>query len=241
MLSLVTSLPTSNAWLTLNPFCVPGNTIIVNPDAPESHREVVLVPFQDLSDNGVLNNGFGIEIHGADMDLFRAGSYRAWLRNGNEMVVSFPASRNSFLSPEGIASYQAQRQRIGGHSDTYEVARMVVRNRIMSNRDRQLYYLLIRFPEEYTLTNAVITPARAPFGECDPQITPLESPAHLENNRVVNGLAVDIAFRVTIVEDEPRRAVAGVADNAHAQMLDDAINGMNFGVAGGGNNGMNFG
>ena len=191
-----------------------------------SHREIVLVPFQDLTSQGVLYNGFGIEIHGADLELFRNGSYRGWLRNGHQMVIQLPTSRGSFLTQEGVDSYARQRTRIGGHANTYEVARLVVRNRMMQNRDRQVYFLLLQFPHDFTLTNAVITPNHAPFGEASPQITPVEVLARVDNTRVVNGLVVDIAFRVTIVEDEPRRAVAVGADNPHAEMLENVMNGM---------------
>ena len=140
--------------------------------------------------------------------------------------MQLPTARSTFLTTEGLASYQEQRARIGGHSDTYEVARLVVRNRIMSQTERKSYFLRIMFPSEFSLTNAVITPNHSPFGEIDPQITPVEVSIAVSSSRTIKGLEVDMSFAVTIVEAEPRRAVAGTTENPHAQQLDDAVNGM---------------
>lgn len=62
----------------------------VDPAVPEVHREVLIVPFQDHVHNGVLHNGFGVEIIGADYANYRAGFYRAWLKTGNRIVVQLP-------------------------------------------------------------------------------------------------------------------------------------------------------
>ena len=201
---------------------------LLDPARPEDHREIILVPFQDHPNNGVLYNGFGLEIEGADFSMYRKGHYRAWLRGEHEIVVHLPVSRSSFIDPKSISSYDTQRTRLGGHSETYEVARMVVRNRILSNKSRQTYFLLVVFPDEFTLTNAVFTPHRTPFGEIDPQITPVEVGSQVSESRVIKGIVVDIAFAVTIVEDEPRRATAIATQNPQAESLDQAMSGMVF-------------
>lgn len=221
-------LSSSSIWISLILCANTGNTVQVDPSRPEGHREFFLVPFQDIPSHGVLHNGFGIEISGADYNNFREGRYRAWLRNHHEVVLRLPTVRSTMLTPHGHASYEAQRQRLGGHSDTYEVSRMVVRNRLLANEGRQKYHLLLVFPREYDLTNAVMTPHHSPFGEIEPQITPVEVNNVVGTGRSIVGIEVDIAFAMTIVEEEERRAVATATDKPQAQAMDDAMQGMTF-------------
>ena len=116
----------------------------VDPAVPESHREVLIVPFQDHPDNGILHNGFGIEIIGADFNHYRAGLYRGWLRTANKVVIQLPTGRSTLTRFND--AYQRERARLGGHSEAYELARMVVRNRILGNRNCQTYNLELVFP-----------------------------------------------------------------------------------------------
>ena len=205
------------------------NTVHVDISSPEKHREFLLVPFQDYPSGGILYNGFGVEISGGDFGNYREGRYRAWLKSSHEIVLQLPVARSTLLTQHGINSYQAQRQRLGGHSETYEVARMVVRNRIQAQGARHVYYLLIVFPAEFELTNAVFTPNNSPYGEITPQITPVEVSNPIDEQRCIRGIEVDIAFGVTIIEEEPRRAIAGTSSNPHADALANALNGMKFG------------
>lgn len=188
----------------------------------------MLVPFQDHVHQGVLNNGFGIEITGADFTSFRSGRYRAWLRNSHEVVLQLPVARSTFLTETGITSYQAQRQRLGGHSDTYEVARMVVRNRILAKPSRLVYFVLLVFPAEYELTNSVFSPNGGVAGEIAPQITPVEIQNRISATRNAGAIEIDIAFAVTIIEEEPRRAINVAGDNQYADQMDQALAGMTF-------------
>ena len=202
--------------------------ILVDPSNPERHREVISVPFQDHVHNGILHNGFGIEVSGADFNLFERNLYRAWLVGPHEVVVQFPTARNALLGRNAQANYDANRARLGGHSETYEVARMVIRNRIRANAEREYYKILLKFPQEYNLTNGVFTPHAAPYGEIQPQITPVLTDALIDQasgNRL-HGVEVDIAYRVTIVEEEPRRAMDVQAQNPAAEMLQNALRGM---------------
>lgn len=192
-----------------------------------NHREVNLVTFQDYPSNGVLYNGFGIEIHGADFNMYRQGRYRAWLRNPRSMVVELPSSRSTFMTEVGLTSYQAQRQRLGGHAATYETARLVARNRVLAQQARHTYFLLLAFPEEFELTNAVLSP-NSVNGEIAAQITPVENAAQINPTRTVVGLEVDVAWAITIVEEEPRRVTAVAANNVQANDLDQAMDGMLF-------------
>lgn len=199
----------------------------VDPTKPEGHREVLIVPFQDHVDHGILHNGFGIEIVGADFANYRAGLYRAFLRTSNRVVVQIPTARSSLM--RHYDNYVEQRRRLGGHSETYEVARMVVRNRIMARPIRQHYNLELVFPEEYELTNAVFSPGTAPLGRIEPQVTPVLIPCQVSSQRTVVGIECDLCFAITIVEEEPRVATTAVDHNADADALDAALEGMTFG------------
>ena len=118
--------------------------------------------------------------------------------------------------------------RLGGHSDTYETARMVVVNRINAQEERQTYFLELVFPEEFELTNAVFTPANVPYGRITPQVTPVLTPVEISATRTINNIAVDIRFAVTIVEDEARVATAQAANNPDMEQINNAIQGMTF-------------
>jgi len=204
-----------------------GNTVQVDPSRPEGHREFVLVPFQDHPDNGVLHNGFGIEILGADFNAYREGGYRAWLKSTREVVLQLPVARSTFTTDHSRVSYQAQRQRLGGHSETYELARTVVRNRILGqNTSRRVYFLLLVFPNDFELTNAVFSP-NSTMGEIEPQITPVEVSNLINTSRTILGVELDIAWAVTIIEDEPR-TVTAAQDSCHAQDLEKVFDGMTF-------------
>ena len=118
-------------WICL--ICCTENTIHVDTSAPEKHREFLLVPFQEHPSSRILYNGLGVEVTGADFENYWKGCYQAWLESSNEMVLQLPTACSTFVTQPGIESYQAQRHRIGGHSDTYEVSRMVVRNQIIGH------------------------------------------------------------------------------------------------------------
>lgn len=201
-------------------------TLRVDASKPERHREVLIVPFQDHTHNGVLHNGFGVEITGADFTLFRDGLYRGWLTDTNKVVLQIPVGRSSLL--RHVDNYQRERNRLGGHSDTYETARMVVVNRINAQEERQTYFLELVFPEEFELTNAVFTPANVPYGRITPQVTPVLTPVEISATRTINNIAVDIRFAVTIVEDEARVATAQAANNPDMEQINNAIQGMTF-------------
>jgi len=142
--------------------------------------------------------------------------------------VQLPTARSSFIT--GHANYEANRQRLGGHSETYEVSRMVVRNRIIGQLGREFYKIRVRFPEEYNLTNAVFTPGATPFGEITPQVTPVlvNQVVDHASDRSMSGVELDIAFRITLVEEEPRRAAIAPQQNPAAALLQKAMNGMDF-------------
>ena len=142
------------------------------------------------------------------------------------MVLRVPVARSTLMTEHGMFSYGQQHQRLGGHSETYEVARMVVRNRILANQKRQYYHLLLVFPQDFALTNAVFTPHHAPFGEIAPQITPVEVCNEVGGGRTVLGVELDVAFAATIIEDEPRRATPAATDNEHTQAVNNAMLGM---------------
>ena len=187
----------------------------------------MIVPFQDHAHNGVLHNGFGIEVVGADYNHFKAGLYRSWLVDPQSIVVELPTTRSGFMTD--YASYQKERTRIGGHSDTYELARRVVLNRILRERARKTYKIKLKFPSDYDLTNVVFTPGNSPFGEIIPQITPTIIKYPVSETMTMQGVEVDLAYRVTCIEEEPRRAVAVANDkNPYADSLTAALHGMNF-------------
>ena len=196
----------------------------VDPATPEGHREVLIVPFQDHVDNGVLHNGFGIEITGADFRQYRQGRYRAWLRTTNRVVVQLPTARSGFVHE--IDNYNRQRHQLGGHSETYEVARMVVRNRILANVARQSYNLELVFPDTFELTNAVFSPGTSPLGRINPQVTPVIIPCQVAEGRVMHGIEVDLCFCVTIVEEEPCVANFAGEENDDKAALNQALAGM---------------
>lgn len=198
----------------------------MDPARPERHREVLIVPFQDHVDDGVLHNGFGVKVVGADYSLYRAGAYKAWLRSSHEMVIRIPTARSTLLGSYG--PYQKERGRIGGHSETYEVARAVVRNRILASTERGYYQLHIVFPSEYDLTNAIFSPGTAPFGPIIPQVTPVLVKTKVTESKTLTGIEVDLAFRVSAVEEEPRRAIAAIRNDDTADALAKALHGMDF-------------
>lgn len=206
-------------------FCT--DSITVDPARPEGHREVIIVPFQDHVDNGVLHNGFGVEVVGADFRLFREGVYRAWLCTSNTIIVQLPTVCSTLI--HHVANYTNERQRLGGHSETYEVARMVVRNRILANSARQHYNLEVVFPQEYELTNAVFSPGASPLGRIDAQVTPVLVPCQVSDTRTLTGIEIDLCFAVTIVEEEPCIATAPIGQNGEADQLNQMLQGMNFG------------
>lgn len=70
-------------YLTLNFFT---DTIYIDTTYPEKLREIMLILFQDHADDGVLHNGFGIEILGADFNLFKKGYYKAWLVDASTVI-----------------------------------------------------------------------------------------------------------------------------------------------------------
>jgi len=207
-------------------FFVVSDTIKVDPSVPESHREVLIVPFQDHTENGVLHNGFGVEVLGADFALYKEGFYKGWLRTPNIMILQVPSVSSSLLCHSD--SYTRERSRIGGHSETYEVARQVVVNRILSNAKRQTYTLQLVFPEEYELTNSVFSPNNSPLGRINSQVTPVLIPNKVNANTTLTGIVVDVCFRVTIVEEEPRVALASSDQNPEAEHLDTLLSGMMF-------------
>lgn len=189
---------------------------------------MLVVPFQDHVDDGVLHNGFGIEVIGADYSLYKEGVvYKAWLVNSHEMVIRLPTARSSFLN-RNYRPYEKERTRLGGHSETYEMARMVVRNCILDTCERGYYNLRLVFPSDYSLTNAVFSPGHAPFGQITPQVTPVMTKNKVSSQRTLAGIELDIAFRVTASEEEPRRAVAPIRRGDTAAELEAALNGMTF-------------
>lgn len=140
-----------------------------------------------------------------------------------------PVARSTLFTDHGLRSYQAQHGRLAGRSETYEVARMVVRNRLLGTNmtvNRKVYFLLLVFPRDYELTNNVFSPG-SQMGAIEPQITPVEVSNQISGTRVVLGLELDIAFALSIVESEPRTMIANT-DTLHAQELDDALQGMVF-------------
>lgn len=199
----------------------------VDPSLPEMHRKVLIVPFQDHTDNGVLHNGFGIEVLGADFAMYKEGKYKAWLRTTHSVVVQFPTAPSSFL--KHVLLYQRERNRLGGHSETYEVARRVVLNRLLANVSRQTYTVEFVFPEEYELSNIVFSPNSAPLGQIDPQVTPVLIPTAVNETTTLTGIVVDVCFAVTIVEEEPRVAIPSGDINQEAGQLDTLLQGMTFG------------
>lgn len=202
------------------------DTVYINPNKPEGHREFLVIPLSDHNQDGILHNGFGIEIPSASLMLFKNDAYKAWLRNPHEMVLQLPTASFPFLYD--TTSYSRERMRLKGHSESYELGRMVVRNRIMDmeHQDRLYYNLLLVFPEEFTLTNAVFTPTQSPFGRITPQVTPHVHKFKLDQTNEITNLEVSIAFRVTIVDAEPRRSLPPTTNNQSEASLAAAVNGM---------------
>jgi hypothetical protein len=206
---------------------------------PTGHslRELTLIPFKDHSFEGVLHDGFGIELT-ADYHQFKADKYKAWLRNENEIVVQLPTEDTSFL--EQFKSYEDTLTKLQVKtpkmfSDTYEVARMVVRNKILDSakKDRQVYHILLKFPSSSAmkvggieLTNAVFTPSRVPYGLIDPQVVPQAVKVVYGPDTgplTSNNISIRLAWKVTVVEAEPRRAVQAPTSNPSEKTLEDAI------------------
>jgi hypothetical protein len=203
-------------------------------------REFTLIPFKDHIDGGVLHDGFGIEVS-ADYHLFKADKYKAWLRSPNEVVVQLPTADTAFLHQ--YSSYDSTRDKLQvldktKFSETYEVARMVVRNKLLDNMDRQTYKVLLKFPSTtdvklggFDLTNAVFTPARVPYGLIDPQVVPqgvevIYGPDSAPKK--THNLSIRLAWKISIVESEPRRAIQAPSANPSEKTLESAIQSMSF-------------
>jgi hypothetical protein len=205
-----------------------------------SLRELTLIPFKDHIQGGVLHDGFGIEIT-ADYHQFKEDKYKAWLRNSNEIVVQLPSDDTAFLHQ--FKSYETTRDKLqklakDKYSETYEVARMVVRNKILANKDRESYYILLKFPSTtdeklggFELTNAVFTPNRVPFGLIEPQVVPqavqvVYGPDTLPI--MTHNVSIRLSWKVSIVEAEPRRAIHAPTANPSEKTLEDAIQSMSL-------------
>lgn len=193
-----------------------------------------MIPFQDHTHDGVLHNGFGVEIT-ADYHQFNLDLYKAWLRSDTEVVVTLPTV--DFAFSDAYGSYEQTRDSLNAKqllkqfSSTYEVARMVVRNRINLNAERKSYNVLLKFPYGVSLTNSVFTPGNAPFGTIAPQVVPQGVPVIFGDDGALQStknLSVRLAWRISCVEDEARRAVHAPTVNPSATALKNAMSGMSI-------------
>lgn len=74
----------------------------------------------------------------------------------------------------------------------------------------------------------MFTPGNAPFGRIAPQVTPVLVRSQVSSDRTVVGIEVDLAYAVTIVEEEPRQAANRPTENDDEAALDVAMQGMSF-------------
>jgi hypothetical protein len=178
-----------------------AQVIKIDVEYPERNGEFKVFAFTDQEKDGVLHNGFEIELEG-DLRFFVDDKYKAHLISGTEILVEMPSVNFSFLYEteqymEHVTAFNMYYQR------TAE-ARAVTRNMILNDESRQTKFILLRFPENIELSNQHYSADNeTDSGEIESKIIPIQSTFNF-HGRTYGKTFASIIWRVSIVENKKR-------------------------------------
>jgi len=174
-------------------------TIEVDTRNPEKNGEFMIIKFKDIKKDGVFRNGFYIELE-CDVRDYLNEKYKARLISPNEILFEMPAIKFSFLHDRDervqiMKDFGIFCENIQGWIDVY-------RNRVNENRERNVKKVTLAFPEHIVLTNEIFYP-ESRNGELEGELLPYQKEVdEIEGMTISKSI---IVWKVTIVEEEPRR------------------------------------
>ena len=182
------------SWLTSAFFIVSTNfaeLIIVDIEHPERNREVKVIPFFNVQQDGVLHNGFDIAIDGIDVRDFVNDMYKADLISPNEVLLKMPSVSHAWLTEPCAVNCQRTQ-------DAYEITR----NAILLSSERKAKLLLLRFPLDIALSNQHYS-SQSVSGEIENEIVMRESSFTFEG-KILKSLVSTVVWKVSIIEEHQR-------------------------------------
>lgn len=199
---------------------------VINVDVlhPERNGRVQVFQIANVQKDGILHNGYKIAIDG-DMRYVYQEQYKATLVSDNEVMLEIPSIGFSFLH-EG----DSLNKRINTGPGGYGCARTqeshdVARNKIRNDKARMIKRVLLRFPEEEKLSNAIYSPSLSD-DEITIQVVSLTSKVDLAGTKI-SIMEARVAWKVSIFEEEKRVVKqAAPTTNSSAAMLSAQLSSM---------------
>jgi len=174
-------------------------TIEVDTRNPEKNGEFFIIKFKDIKKDGVFRNGFYIELE-CDVRDYLNEKYKARLIGPHEILIEMPAIKFSILHDRDervqiMKDFGIFCENIQGWIDVY-------RNRVLENKDRNVKKVTLAFPEHIVLTNEIFYP-ESRNGELEGELLPYQKEVYEIEDMIISKSI--IVWKVTIVEEEPRR------------------------------------
>jgi hypothetical protein len=174
--------------------------IDVNLNYPERNREVKVVEFENVKKDGVLHNGFEIQME-VDIRDYINDKYKANLVDKNEILIEMPTVSHAWLHDSD--EYNKKVVAFKLHCPRTEEAHTVQRNMILSDESRQKKKILLRFPAGIELSNQHYSPDGI-NGEIEMEMVPFDADVTVGNKTFAMTVA-SVYWKVSQVEAQPRR------------------------------------
>lgn len=165
--------------------------IDIDIENPERNREVKIIPFVNVVQDGVLHNGFDIAIDAIDMRDYVQDMYKAELISANEILLKMPSASHAWLNEPRTANCPRTQE-------AYEVAR----NSILLSDDRKIKLLLLRFPGSITLSNQHYSP-QSMNGEIECDFA-MKDTSFTFDGKNLKSVVTTVFWKVSVVEEQQR-------------------------------------
>jgi hypothetical protein len=177
--------------------------IEVNVTRPERNREVKVFHFDSVNIDGMLHDVYEIAVYG-DMEDVLADKYKAWFRGRNEVLVRVPSMEVFFLDSAGFDQHM---KKANVHFDRSQESHDVARNRILKDERSQTRRLLLRFPEDEELSNAVFSP-KSSDGEIELEVVPFKREFSIGPVNKFTTSGARVSWKIAVIGTEARETKA---------------------------------